>query len=521
MHSKTTYTKGRRLSIQQDVPRPKLVDETTALLPVETHEEEEAIDVTFIGIFKALSRNTALVIVGFLLEACFPLVSTIIAGRLGPKELATVGQGIQIMGVTTTVLVLASTSAQTTLSSPLFTSKKPSGKLEIGVIAQRGFILAQLCTLPMLVVWWFIRPIMISLGQPKSLAVGLEKFLRVMILYIPGYALMETSKAFMQSQSIFNPPTIIVAAVLPFHSALTYYLVHCTSLREIGVALSIAASYSLIGVLLCLWISFSEAKQCWGGWNKQCLRGWKGYLGIMVPSAIMYGSEWWSFEIVSLMAGRLGEISIAAQAAITSMDIFLAMIPYATGLASTVRLGQLLGHNTAVASRAAKVTVRAAYVFAISVTAMLATGLLLGRHLLAAIYVKGDSQEDREVRELIAAVLVPIATYQVSDAVATIGASILRAIALQNLQAIIVIASYYVIGLPLGYYLAYHQSWGLVGLWIGTSVGLFWVGAFGVAFYSLRVNWIEEMGKALVRNESASHSHHHVVSEDETETCSM
>ena len=149
----------------------------------------------------------------------------------------------------------------------------------------------------------------------------------------------------------------------------------------------------------------------------------------------MFGSEWWSFEIVSLMAGRLGETSIAAQAAITSsksrsfvpftsmqlnvakhsfrsltVDIFLAMIPYAAGLASTVRLGQLLGHNTPQACRAAKVTVRAAYVFAITVTAFLATGLLVGRFWLAGLYVKGEGKSENEVRSLIANVLIPIAT---------------------------------------------------------------------------------------------------------------
>lgn len=39
----------------------------------------------------------------------------------------------------------------------------------------------------MLVVWWFIKPIMIALGQPESLAVGLQGFLRWMMLYVPGY----------------------------------------------------------------------------------------------------------------------------------------------------------------------------------------------------------------------------------------------------------------------------------------------------------------------------------------------
>jgi Na+-driven multidrug efflux pump len=93
-----------------------------------------------------------------------------------------------------------------------------------------------------------------------------------------------------------------------------------------------------------------------------------------------------------------------------AVDIFLAMIPYAAGLASTVRLGQLLGHNTPEAVRAAKVTVRAAYVFAILVTAFLATGLLVGRFWLAGLYVKGEGRSEDEVRGLIASVLIPIAT---------------------------------------------------------------------------------------------------------------
>lgn len=86
------------------------------------------------------------------------------------------------------------------------------------------------------------------------------------------------------------------------------------------------------------------------------------------------------------------------------------MIPYAAGLASTVRLGQLLGHNTPQACRAAKSTVRAAYAFAITLSATLATGLLVGRFWLAGVYVKGEGRSEQEVRKLIAEVLIPIAS---------------------------------------------------------------------------------------------------------------
>jgi hypothetical protein len=59
-------------------------DEISPLLPKHHrgHEEEECdeIDQTFWGSFKALSSNAAPLTIGFLLEACFPLVSTLIAG---------------------------------------------------------------------------------------------------------------------------------------------------------------------------------------------------------------------------------------------------------------------------------------------------------------------------------------------------------------------------------------------------------------------------------------------------------
>jgi hypothetical protein len=104
---------------------------------------------------------------------------------------------------------------------------------------------------------------------------------------IPRTALMETSKAFLQAQSIFHPPTFIVAAILPLHTALAYFLVHRTPLRENGVAISVAMSYTLIGVLLVGWIARTEARECWGGWSRRCLEGWRAYLGILVPSAMV------------------------------------------------------------------------------------------------------------------------------------------------------------------------------------------------------------------------------------------
>lgn len=82
---------------------------------------------------------------------------------------------------------------------------------------------------------------------------------------------------------------------------------------------------------------------------------------------------------------------------------------------------------------------------------------------------------------------------------AAIASAILRSVALHNFQAVIVTIAYYLFGLPLGYFLAFHRGWGLVGLWSGSSFGLFWVGMIGLGFYTLRIDWVKEAKKAKRR----------------------
>lgn len=90
-----------------------------------------------------------------------------------------------IQSVTANLIVLAATSAQMTLSSPLFTSSTHS-KTDVGIVLQRTFILSNLGCLPIFVIWWFIEPILLALGQPAALAHGLKGYLRVMMFSQPG-----------------------------------------------------------------------------------------------------------------------------------------------------------------------------------------------------------------------------------------------------------------------------------------------------------------------------------------------
>ena len=99
---------------------------------------------------------------------------------------------------------------------------------------------------------------------------------------------MEVAKSYLQSQSIFHPATVIAAAILPVHTALTYVLVFHTSLQEVGAALSLAISEWLIGLALIAWISFTSASDCWDGISlEEACKHWGHFYGMFLPAIVV------------------------------------------------------------------------------------------------------------------------------------------------------------------------------------------------------------------------------------------
>lgn len=152
----------------------------------DTDDGEEDLDPSFGHAIRYLIASSTPMIIGFVIEGCLQLISTILVGRLGPLPLAIVGQGNQIIGVTGSIVVLSATSVQMTISAPLFTSRHQS-RASVGVVAQRAFILSCLSSIPVTIIWWYVEPIMLAMGQPASLAAGLKPYMRMAILSIPGY----------------------------------------------------------------------------------------------------------------------------------------------------------------------------------------------------------------------------------------------------------------------------------------------------------------------------------------------
>ncbi|KAL4816916.1 mate-domain-containing protein [Aspergillus spinulosporus] len=425
------------------------------------HDSRKAI----LAEFLLLLKSSVPVILAYTLQNSLQTVSVLIVGRTSPEHLATSAFSLMFAMITAWMIALGGTTALDTLASSSFTG---SDKRNLGILLQRGFFVLGLFYLPVAVLWIFSEKVFLLLGQDANLSRDSAQFLTALIPGGLGYVYFELMKKFLQAQGIMRPGTYVLLLTSPLNAALTYTFCYKLGLDLLGAPLALGISYWLSFALLVLYAILVRGSECWGGWSKEAFANLGTFSRLAILGVVHVGTEWWAFEIVALAAGRLGTIPLAAQSVIMTADQVLNTIPFGVGVATSARVGNLLGARDAKGAR------RAA-----NVAAWLS--MILGLLVLVVLMGTKDHfakifNSDPRVVSLTSAVLPFVALFQIADGLNGSCGGSLRGMGRQHVGAAVNIVSYYCGALPLGVYLAFH-GWGLKGLWVGQCVALYLVGA--------------------------------------------
>jgi MATE family multidrug resistance protein len=94
-----------------------------------------------------------------------------------------------------------------------------------------------------------------------------------------------------------------------------------------GAAISFAFSSSLAPIFLVVYIKWRKLyQQTWGGWSFESLTEWWQFLRLGVPGLLLVASEWWSFEISSVVVGTIDETQLAINAVLIQYGALLYMV---------------------------------------------------------------------------------------------------------------------------------------------------------------------------------------------------
>ncbi|NBV14720.1 MAG: MATE family efflux transporter [Sphingobacteriia bacterium] len=183
-----------------------------------------------------------------------------------------------------------------------------------------------------------------------------------------------------------------------------------------------------------------------------------------LPAGFQYFFELAAFSGAAIVIGWMGTASLAAH----QIAINLASISYmaVSGIAGAgaIRVGQYVGLKQPDNILRAGITAAGITLVIMFICALI---FLVFRDFLIHLYI-----DDPEVHAIAATLLLVAAVFQLSDGLQVVGLGILRGLHDVNFPTVITLIAYWVIGIPLGYMLAMHFDFGVLGIWLGLLAGL-------------------------------------------------
>ncbi|KIK96911.1 hypothetical protein PAXRUDRAFT_768490 [Paxillus rubicundulus Ve08.2h10] len=423
--------------------------------------------------------------------------SVISIGHISTVALAAATIGFMTANVTGLSVIQGMASALDTVLPSAWTSDQPQ---LVGLWTQRMTVLQLLVLIPISSIWLNAESLLLLLRQDPGVAKFAGVYLKWASLSLPAYSFNCISRRYFQSQGLFAVPARTIVFVAPINMILNYLLVwgpDSVRLGFIGAPIATSISYNLISIASVIYGLFFVEKTAWHPISTRCFTSLGVLAKLSVGSVGQVASEWWSWELVGRASHSvsLGPVSLATQSVLLSTNSCTYQAPFALGIATSVRIGNLLGEKNA---KRAGVAANASILLSIALALFLSGILLTFRKTWGYMF-----NSDPEIVALVAAVLPLVALVQVCDDSGAVISGILRARGKQvcvtgSWTDMTLDSAYYCLGFPIGLWLAFEQDLRLYGLWWGLNIAILWQASIS-SYLCITTDWQKEVDKVIAR----------------------
>lgn len=182
------------------------------------------------------------------------------------------------------------------------------------------------------------------------------------------------------------------------------------------------------------------------------------------PVALQYSFEISAFSGAAILIGTIGAVEQAAHQVAINLASTTYMLASGIASAATIKTGNNLGKNNFLDLRRSAIASYHVIILFMTLTAIL---FMAGSNILPFIYT-----EDQAVIKIASQLLIIAGFFQLFDGTQVVGLGVLRGIGDVNYPTIITFIAYWMIGIPLGYYLGIQLHMGVNGIWYGLTFGL-------------------------------------------------
>ena len=237
-----------------------------------------------------------------------------------------------------------------------------------------------------------------------------------------------------------------------------------------GWATCVARIYmAAVLVVTLLWVESKRSLPRWTGEVRVNLRRVAALLKLGTPAATQIFLEIGAFSAATALIARLGPVPLSGHEIALNCAALSFMVPLGISSAAAVRVGQQLGRKDAAGARRAGWSA-----IVLGAGFMTCSGLVF---VSIPMWISRLFSPDPVVIRTGARLLLVAAAFQLFDGLQTVATGALRGSGDTKTPMLANFVAYWLIGLPVGYFLCFKLGWGAVGIWIGLCGGLMIIGS--------------------------------------------
>ena len=395
------------------------------------------------------------------------VVDTMMVARIGVAELAAVA-------IATSWAWSSSSLFQGIVQGmdPLVSQAHGAGDGNGAALAlQRGIIIAVAGSIPLIVLWVLTGPALILFGQDEAVSRLAQSYMLARLPSAIGFNLFVALRQYFAGRTIMRPAMWVMLIANLFNVFLNWVLIFGhLGMPALGLeGAGFATGITNIFLPLALWLwsrHFGLFEGAWRRWDRISfdMAGIRRYLKLGIPVGFQLALEANAFTVGMIMIGWIGVVELAAHQVVINMASFTFMLPLGISIGASVRVGNLIGAGQ---SERLRVACRAAFVMGAGVMTVAAFCFIVFRNTLPLFYL-----EDATVVALAASLLPIAGAFQIADGIQVVGGGLMRGMGRPKAGAVVNLLGFYIVGLPLGWFLAFPLGLGVQGIWWGLAAGL-------------------------------------------------
>lgn len=421
--------------------------------------------------WKTLALLGGPILIAQLAQMANGAIDTIMAGHASAEDLAAVGIGSSLW-MPLFLFFMGLLGALQPIISGYNGARTPE---KIMPATWQGIYIAAGGTVIMALLLTNVHPVLAILQLEPRTAGITQGYLDAFAWGIPALLLMNALRGLTDglghTRVIMGFSVLSTLINLPLNYVFIYGKLGLPAMGGVGCGWATTISNSVAAVAMLVYLNRSPLYRKFhllADWAKPNWQGIRAILRLGVPIGFTIFIEASMFAVIALFLAPLGPVTVAGHQIALNVVSLVFMLPLSLGMALTLRVSFLVGAR---APDTARLLSRSSLILAAAIALVFATLLFVFSRQIASLYT-GDT----DVQAVTIRLLAFAALFQIADVLQVTCISALRGYKDTSIPLLIMLFSFWGIGLPLGYVLTFTDwlvpSLGAAGFWVGLTAGL-------------------------------------------------